>query len=100
MTPSHKHNLSISHKGKTLSSNTKKKISNSLSGKTSNFANKSHSKETKDEITGKRGHDDRIQGRKWIVNRFNSKTFRKYSKPNQKFSYGRTVKSFKEWLEH
>ena len=97
---SHKQKLATAHRGKTHTSATKRKISNALSGKPSNFANKKHEGDTKDIIGDKRGHDDRIQGRKWIVNKFNSKTFRKYSTPSQKYEYGRKVKSFKEWLDH
>jgi len=99
MTPSHKAKLATAHRGKTHSSETKRKISNSLSGEKSNFAGKKHSKDSKDIIADKRGHSDRIQGRKWIVNKFTNKTWRKYSTPSQKFKYGRTVKEFKEWLE-
>lgn len=85
--------------GRAQSLETKKKISASLKGKQSNFSGKKHDKDTKDLIGVKRGHGDRIQDRKWIVNRFTSQTFRKRQTPNQKFVYGRRVKSFREWIE-
>jgi hypothetical protein len=100
MKTSHKEKIASAHRGKSHTSATKKKISNALSGEPSNFANKKHNKDTKDIIGDKRGHDDRIEGRKWIVNRFNSKTFRKYSTPDQRYQYGRRVKSYREWLDH
>lgn len=85
--------------GRAQSHETKRKISASLKGKQSNFSGKKHDKDTKDIIADKRGHGDRIQDRKWIVNRFTSQTFRKRHTPNQKFQYGRRVKSFREWIE-
>jgi len=99
MDAKHKAKIASSRRGYTHSGATKKKISMSLKGEPSNFAGKKHADSTKDIIGDKRGHDDRIKGRKWIVNKFTSKTWRKSSSPNQKFQYGRVVKSFREWLD-
>lgn len=100
MDAKHKAKISSARRGNTHTSATKRKISASLSGKESNFAGKKHDNSTKDVIGDKRGHGDRIKGRKWIVNRFTSKTWRKNATPNQKFQYGRVVKSFREWLDN
>jgi len=95
----HKAKIASAHRGNTHTFATKRKISGSLVGKQSNFAGKKHDNSTKDIISDKRGHDDRIKDRKWIVNRFTSKTWRKTATPNQKFQYGRVVRSFREWLD-
>ena len=98
MDAKHKAKIARAKRGDTQTSATKRKISRALTGKPSNFTDKNHNKDTKDEIAAKRGHDDRIHGRKWIVNRFTSKTWRKDLLPNQKFEYGRKPKKFKDWL--
>jgi hypothetical protein len=76
---SHRAALSRSHKGNKLSSATKKKISRSMGGK-SNFEGKHHTKQSKDRIRHKRGHDDRVKGARWVVNR-SGKTARKHATP-------------------
>jgi hypothetical protein len=94
---SFKRKLSIARKGSTQTSSTKDKISNALKNEPSNFRNKTHSKETKDLISTKRGHSSRVDDLKWIVNRFNKQTFRKREIPNQQFKYGRVIKRFKDF---
>lgn len=98
MTPAHKDALAKAHRGKRLSSETKKKISKTMAG-TSNFAGHKHKKLDKERIGVARGHDDRIQGRKWIVKRVGGKTFRRHGLPDTaRYQYGRHVKTFKEWV--
>jgi hypothetical protein len=96
---SFKQKLSIARKGSTQTYSTKKKISNALKNEPSNFKNKTHSKETKDLISTKRGHLSRVDDLKWIVNRFNKQTFRKRELPNQQYKYGRVIKRFRDFEE-
>ena len=98
MTPAHRSALAKAHKGKSQSSATKKKISKTMAG-TSNFAGHKHGRLGKERIGVARGHDDRIQGRKWIVKRVSGKTYRKHGLPDiVRYQYGRSVKTFKEWV--
>lgn len=98
-----KEKISRALKGNNQSSATKRKRSLALRGQESNFAGKKQSKDAKDLIKAKRGNDSRVDGLKWIVNRFTDKTFRKRYTPSQKFQYGRKVKKnikeFKEFIK-
>lgn len=100
MNKSHKDKIARARRGSTQDYATKRKISKALKGEPSNFANKEHSKQSKDKISNKRGHLSRVDGLKWIVNRFTDKTFRKRATPSQKFQYGRVVKKFKDWIKN
>ena len=89
---SHRDKLAKAKRGKRLSSATKDKISDTMKG-TSNFAGKKHTKADKVKIQLSRGHDDRIDGRKWIVKKGDGNTYRKYSLPNRyDYQYGRRVR--------
>ena len=89
---SHRDKLSKAKRGKRLSSATKDKISNTMKG-TSNFEGQKHTKADKVKIQLSRGHDDRVDGRKWIVKKSEGKTYRKYSLPNRyDYQYGRRVR--------
>lgn len=66
-----------------------------MAGK-SNFEGEKHSTASKDRIRHKRGHDDRIEGRRWIVTP-DGKTYRRYKKPSA-MRFGREYKSLKEWM--
>ena len=74
------------------------KISRTMKGK-SNFEGKTHDRSEKKKIADARGHDDRVDGRKWIVNKITGKTNRAYRITSQVTRYGRSLKSFKEWIE-
>ena len=91
--------LSIARKGETHTSSTKKKISNALKNEPSNFEGKSHTKNAKDLISNKRGHLSRVNDLRWIVNKFNRKTYRKRQLPNQQYKYGRVIKRFRDFEE-
>lgn len=73
----------------------RKAISRAMKGK-SNFEGKRHTKKSKEEIQLKRGHDDRVDGRKWSHDRDSGKQNRTYSLPDN-HKWGRT-KSFKKWV--
>ena len=98
----HKAAIAQAHRGNHQSPSTKEKISKSMQGK-SNFQGKKHTTASKDDIRHERGHDDRIGGRAWIVNRKN-KTYRRFSNPDgykihkRRFSEG-TLISFKDYNE-
>lgn len=98
MSPYHKEKIAFAHRGNKQSASTKKKISKSMAGK-SNFKGKKHTAHAKDVIGAKRGSDDRIRGRRWIVNSSN-KTYRRYHAPGgykigrRKFSESMTFKDF------
>lgn len=79
MSPYHKEKIAAAHRGKRQSYYTRRKISRSMDGK-SNFAGKKHTSHAKNLIGAKRGSDDRIRGRRWIVNSSN-KTYRRYQAP-------------------
>lgn len=74
------------------------KISRAMKGK-SNFQGKTHDRSDKKKIADARGHDDRVDGRKWIINKVTGKTNRAYRVTSQVTKYGRSLKSFKEWTE-
>lgn len=91
-----KEKIAAAHRGKRQSLETKRKISRSMDGK-SNFQGKEHTTASKDRIRHKRGHDDRIDGRKWIVSS-GGETYRRFKKPGS-MKFGRKFKRLKEWLE-
>ena len=80
MTGLHKAAIASAHRGSRHDAETKSKISSSMSGK-ANHAGKKHSTASKDRIRHQRGHDDRIDGASWIVNR-SDKTYRRHSAPD------------------
>ena len=53
------------------------KISRAMKGK-SNFEGKAHDRAGKKKIADARGHDDRVDGKKWIINKITGKTNRAY----------------------
>jgi len=74
----------------------KQAISRAMKGK-SNFEGKTHSKKSKDEIAMKRGHDDRIDGKKWSRDVNTGKENRTHGLPDH-HKWGRR-KSFTKWLK-
>lgn len=100
MSPYHKEKIAAAHRGNRQSAETKKKISRSMDGK-SNFAGKKHTDHAKDLIGAKRGSDDRIRGRRWIVNRA-GKTYRRYKAPGDfkigQRKYNESLCSFKDFI--
>jgi hypothetical protein len=74
------------------------KISRAMKG-SSNFEGKRHTRADKKKISDGRGNDDRIGGRKWIINKVTGKTNRVSHITSASTRYGRTLKSFKEWVE-
>jgi len=80
MSGMHKFAIAQAHRGSHMDPKTKAKISKSMAGH-SNFQGKKHSTDEKDRIRHARGHDDRIQGKRWIVNA-GEKTYRRISAPN------------------
>ena len=80
MTGLHKAAIASAHRGSRHDAETKSKISSSMSGK-ANHAGKKHSTASKDRIRHQRGHDDRIDGASWIVNR-SDKTYRRHNAPD------------------
>ena len=80
MTGLHKAAIASAHRGSRHDAETKSKISSSMSGK-ANHAGKKHSTASKDRIRHERGHDDRIDGANWIVNRYDQ-TYRRHNAPD------------------
>jgi len=80
MTGLHKAAIASAHRGSRHDAETKSKISSSMSGK-ANHLGKKHSTASKDRIRHSRGHDDRIDGARWIVNR-SDKTYRRDNAPD------------------
>lgn len=74
-------------RGKARPPAVRRKISQAMKG-TSNFEGQSHSDSSKQKIKDSRGHDDRVDGRKWVENKHTGKTFRKYTKPDN-YRWGR-----------
>ena len=68
MTGLHKAAIASARRGDRHDAETKSKISSSMSDK-KNHLGKKHSTASKDRIRHERGHDDRIDGARWIVNR-------------------------------
>ena len=103
LSPSHKAAIARGHQGNHQSPSTKEKISKSMQGK-SNFQGKKHTAASKDDIRHERGHDNRIGGRAWIVNRKN-KTYRRFSNPDgykihkRKFST-ESIMTFKDYYNN
>ena len=79
MTGLHKAAIAQARRGRHQSASTKAKISKSMAGKT-NHAGSTHTEKSKDRIRHKRGHDDRIDGKRWIVNS-RDKTYRRNNAP-------------------
>lgn len=100
MSPYHKEKIAAAHRGNRQSAQTKKKISRSMEGK-SNFEGKKHTDHARDVIGAKRGSDDRIRGRRWIVNRAD-KTYRRYHAPGGykigRRKYEESICSFKDFF--
>jgi len=80
MTGPHKAAIASAHRGTRHDAKTIKKISSSMSDK-KNHLGKKHSTASKDRIRHERGHDDRIDGARWIVNR-SDKTYRRHNAPD------------------
>jgi len=101
LSSTHKQAIAQAHHGSHMDASTKAKISRSMAGK-SNFAGKKHSTAEKDKIRHSRGHDDRIRGARWIVNR-SDKTYRRHSAPNGfkvgQRKYDESFMSFKQFID-
>ena len=80
MTGLHKAAIASAHRGSRHDAETKSKISSSMSDK-KNHLGKKHSSASIDRIRHTRGHDDRIDGARWIVNR-SDKTYRRHQAPD------------------
>ena len=80
MTGLHKAAIASAHRGTRHDAVTRSKISSSMSDK-KNHLGKKHSTASKDRIRHERGHDDRIDGARWIVNR-SDKTYRRHNAPD------------------
>jgi hypothetical protein len=80
MTGLHKAAIASARRGDRHDAETKSKISSSMSDK-KNHLGKKHSTASKDRIRHERGHDDRIDGARWIVNR-SDKTYRRHNAPD------------------
>ena len=80
MTGLHKAAIASARRGDRHDAVTKSKISSSMSDK-KNHLGKKHSTASKDRIRHERGHDDRIDGARWIVNR-SDKTYRRHNAPD------------------
>lgn len=74
-------------RGKTRPPHVRRKISRSMAGQ-SNFEGEKHTTASKQKIADTRGHDDRVDGRKWIENKTSGKTYRRYTKPDN-YRWGR-----------
>lgn len=101
----HRARLAAAKRGKRRDAETKEKISKAMKGK-SNFAGKRHTETSKLKIKDKRGHDDRIDGRKWETDKDSGKEYRKYTLGNpDEYRWGRKksskkhLKNFKEWRQ-
>ena len=97
MTGPHKAAIASAHRGTRHDSKTISKISSSMSGK-KNHLGKKHSTDSKDRIRHERGHDDRIDGAKWIVNR-SDKTYRRHSAPDGYKIGQRKFNEMREYLD-
>lgn len=74
-------------RGKARPPHVRRKISRSMAGK-SNFEGETHTTKSKQKIADSRGHDDRVDGRHWIKSKTSSKTYRRYTKPDN-YRWGR-----------
>jgi hypothetical protein len=91
----HRIKLSVAKKGKPRPSSVKKKISQSMAGK-SNFAGKEHTSKGKQNISDGRGDYDPIKGKKWYVTKSSGKTYRKERNPSEViYQHGRIVRKGK-----
>ena len=96
MSKAHKAKISAAMKGKKKSESTKKKISAAMKGH-SNFEGKHHDRGTKRELKQERGHDDRVEGRRWRTEKHTGEESRVYKKGDgKKYRWGRALG---EWLE-
>ena len=100
----HRIKLSVSKKGRARPSSVKKKISQTMKGK-SNFKGQAHSKSDRDKISSARGHYDPIGDKKWFVKKDSGKTIRKRVNPSGViYQHGRRVRkesfmSFQQFTE-
>ena len=97
MTGLHKAAIASAHRGTRHDAETKSKISSSMSDK-KNHLGKKHSTASKDRIRHTRGHDDRIDGASWIVNR-SDKTYRRHSAPDGYKIGQRKFNEMREYLD-
>ena len=97
MTGLHKAAIASAHRGSRHDAETKSKISSSMSDK-KNHLGKKHSTASKDRIRHTRGHDDRIDGASWIVNR-SDKTYRRHSAPDGYKIGQRKFNEMREYLD-
>ena len=97
MTGLHKAAIASAHRGSRHDAETKSKISSSMSDK-KNHLGKKHSTASKDRIRHQRGHDDRIDGASWIVNR-SDKTYRRHSAPDGYKIGQRKFNEMREYLD-
>ncbi len=100
----HRIKLSVRKKGRSRPSSVKKKISQSMKGK-SNFQGQTHSKSDRDKISSGRGHYDPIGDKKWFVKKASGKTIRKRVNPSGViYQHGRKIRresfmSFQQFSE-
>ena len=91
----HRIKLSVRKKGRPRPASVKRKISQSMAGK-SNFAGKEHTSKGKQNISDGRGNYDPIKGKKWYVKKASGKTFRKQRNPSEVvYQHGRVVRKGK-----
>jgi len=97
MTGLHKAAIASARRGDRHDAVTKSKISSSMSDK-KNHLGKKHSTASKDRIRHERGHDDRIDGARWIVNR-SDKTYRRHNAPDGYKVGQRKFNEMREYLD-
>jgi len=91
----HRIKLSVAKKGKPRPTSVKRKISKSMKG-SSNFAGKEHSSLDKQKISDGRGDYDPIKDKKWYINKYSGKTWRKTRNPTEViYQHGRIVRGGK-----
>jgi len=96
MDKAHRDKISRSLKGRKRSQATKDRISRSMRGK-SNFEGKHHDRATKRELRRERGHDDRVDGRRWRTDKSTNDESRTYTKgDSSRYRWGRALS---EWLD-
>lgn len=82
--------------GRKQTAATKAKISKAMKGH-SNFEGKHHTRSAKKELKQERGHDDRVEGRKWRTDKHSGEESRTYKKGDpERYRWGRKLG---EWLE-
>lgn len=98
LTLRHRIKLSVAKKGKPRPSSVKKRISQSMKGK-SNFEGQKHTSKGKENISIGRGDYDPIKGKKWYVNKRTGKTWRKDRNPTETlYKHGR-IAEFREFIK-